>query len=181
MDTPTNRDDPLADSQILAYIKNPHTIETAEQCSEVIEALDRSIAHMEAQDASYQVGDIRRDDGWFKRMRYALAMRRNEKRRIERRSREIRGVETEAQLTLKTRETDAARLLKEQRLLVDAEARRAKRLGQAAAAQILATETSYRNRLARRFMDTAREILPEEVFRDIEHRASSPLPVKELT
>lgn len=169
--TTSNRDDPLADPRVLECIKNPHILETADQCAQVIEALDRSIAHMEAQDAAYQAGDARRDAAWYKRLCYALSMRRNEKRRIERRSKEIRGIETQQQATKRTADADEARLLKEKRLVTDAETRKAKRLAHAATLQIQAMETSHKNRVARRFMEVAKEVLPEADFKAIEMRA----------
>ena len=171
----THRDDQLADPRIAGFIHSPNTILTADECNEVLVALDRSIAHMEAQSAGYQSGDLNREASWFRRLSYALSMRRSEKRRVERRSRELRGIDTLRAQLAEGRGTPAeAKLAKEQRLLADAETRKAQKMSAAAGRQIAAMEASYKNRMARRFMAAARETLPEDVFLAIEAKAQNP-------
>jgi hypothetical protein len=175
----------LTDDQITAYIADPATIETHEIAREVIDCLDAEIAGIQAQvDAAMIEANIRplSEDRqvWVKRASYAAAMRKNSRHRVYQRDKELRGLKGPA--TMEPKHSKEEKALKQQRLLVEAEARRdAKKLAlQNTTLQIATISQQRREMDARRsfehrfYMAATRLLAPEQVAA-IKAEASPPL------
>jgi hypothetical protein len=118
----------LTDDQITALISDPAKIETHEMALEVIGVLDAEIANIQTQiDAATIEANIRplssERQSWLKRASYAAAMRRNERHKVYQRDKELRGLKGRA--FTEPKHTKEEKALKQQRLLVEAETRRA--------------------------------------------------------
>lgn len=118
----------LTDDQITALIDDPAKIETHEQALTVLDCLDAEIANIQAQvDAAVIEANARplasERQAWLRRATYAGAMRRNERHRVMQRDKELRG--TKRPGIMPGSKTKEEKLAKQQRLLAEAEARKA--------------------------------------------------------
>lgn len=122
----------LTEDQIDALIKDPATIPDHETALELMAILDHEMAGIQAQvdakAARYNgrpMPDIEED--WLRRATYASAMRKSERHKIYMRDKELRGMKGPAQLgsdpELKANKAKA-NLIKQERLLAEADIRR---------------------------------------------------------
>lgn len=168
---------PLSDDQVTAYIADPATIENHEQALEVIETLDAEIASIQAQiDAAaiennaVQLSPGRQ--GWLRRAAYAAAMRRNDRHRVMQRDKEIRG--TKGNGLTPPKRTPEERLLKQQRLMEEAQARRVAKQADVLKRQAQLEDIALRRRELKAsmsfsclFVQEAQRRLPVEEFQAI--------------
>lgn len=117
----------LTDDQVTPLIADPVRIETHDVALEVIGVLDAEIANIQTQiDAATIEANARplspERQAWLRRASYAAAMRRNERHKVYQRDKEIRG--TKPANGVKDPMKKEANLLKQQRLLAEAETRR---------------------------------------------------------
>ncbi len=117
----------LTDDQVTAFIADPATIPSHEIALAVAEVLEAEIASIQAQVDAAQIESNAKPlspdrRAWVQRASYAAAMRRNELRRILNRDKEIRG--TKHWSDKNAPEIAQAKLLKQERLKIEAEDRR---------------------------------------------------------
>lgn len=171
----------LTDEQIDEMIESPDKIETVEHAREIIDILGQEIADIRAQidvaevEAAGQGGLSEPRYAWLQRAAYAKAMRIKSLDKVHKRERELRGLF--AQVRLSRAEKKEANLLKQQRLMVEAQNRReskkslaeAKRAEQTAFAQMIKSkrEASARFSFQNVFQVVAKERLGEEKYREI--------------
>lgn len=176
----------LTDDEITAFIEDPAKIETHEVALEVIAVLDAEIANIQVQvDAAMIEANIRplsdERQAWLRRASYAGAMRRNERHRVMQRDREIRRVKGVAQM--EPRRSKEEKLLRQQRLLVEGEARREQKRAEGLRQSNLQSELSLKRKeldaarsFERRFLATAKRLLQPDVYSWIEDEASGRPP-----
>lgn len=167
----------LTDEQITALIADPAKIETHEIALEIIGCLDAEIANIQVQiDAATIEANIRplsaERQAWLRRASYAAAMRRQERHKVMQRDKEIRGTKGKAFTEPKRNKEEG--LLKQQRLMAEAEARRDKRRAEVLAlenqkASIANTRREMELKMSfnRRFHDAAERLLPKETYDQI--------------
>lgn len=167
--------DDMSDDEITALISDPAKIETHEMALEVLGVLEAEIADIQSQvDAAVIESNIRplSEDrqAWLRRATYAGAMRRNERHRVMQRDKEIRGTKIR-QNPPKDPETGR---LKQERLKLEAEARRDSRKLELTKANNRTMEIAQQRReLASRqafqweFHNRAKEMLSAEDYKRI--------------
>lgn len=116
------------EEKYLEFIQNPAAIDTHELALEVMEAINQSIASIDAQlDASAILAGNRKlrneEEDWVRRACFALAMKKRDYHKVFQRDRELRGTKGKAQ-TEANKDKYAANLLKQERLKAEAEERR---------------------------------------------------------
>lgn len=178
-----NETAPLTDEQVTAFIEDPATIESHEDALEVLAVLDAEIADIQVQvDAATIEANIRplseERQAWLRRASYAGAMRRNERHKVMQRDREIRRVKGAAQM--EPRRSKEEKILRQQRLLVEAETRREQKRAEGLRQANLQTELSLKKReldaarsLDRRFMGAAKRLLAPELYEQIAAAATA--------
>lgn len=119
--------DELTDDQITAYIEDPASILTHEVAISVYECLDNEIASIQTQiDAAMIEANLRplseERQAWAKRASFAAAVKRNQRHKVYQRDKELRGVKGKA--FTEPKHSKEEKLLKQQRLLIEAETRR---------------------------------------------------------
>lgn len=167
----------LSDDQIDEMIRDPLKIETHEQAEEIIDILEREIAGIAVQIDACGIEALARPlspdrQAWLQRASYAKAMRVNEKDKVHRRDRELRGMFAKVQLSRS--EKKEANLLKQQRLMAEAQNRREeKRLKHEAAAaersafsqgMKLKAEIKARHSFQNVFQSVAKEMADEVLY-----------------
>lgn len=121
----------LTDDEVTALIEDPAKITTHEIAMHVITVLDSEIASIQAQvDAAIIESNAKplTEDrqAWLRRASYAGAIRKGQRHRVTQRDKEIRGTKNPANMEPKVSKEE--KLLKHQRLLEEAQARKAKSL-----------------------------------------------------
>jgi hypothetical protein len=115
----------------------------------------------------------RQDEDWVRRAAYAKAIRQNERDRVYKRVRELRGTQQAAQAAGKG-ERRAANLLKQERLVAEARTRQltAQAKAEEALAKLLAAQRRNRQQkleasLNYRFYAAAKRMLPPALFDEL--------------
>jgi hypothetical protein len=163
----------LNDDEFEARLRDPTLITTHDEAIGILDEIDRSLAHIQTQIDAYAIESNGREmpperQAWLRRAAYAGAMRRNERYRIIQRDKEIRGTKGLAQTP---RKDPAIGIAKQQRLMVEADARKADKLAAHARQQVLIEDIAERRSAARMFIDVARERLTSNDFEAILNEA----------
>ena len=121
----------LTDERITELIDDPTLIDSHEIVLEVLAVLDAEIASIQSQVDAAQIEANARPlseerQSWLRRACYAGAMRKQVRHRVMMRDKELRGTKGPAQ-TLGKKGSPEERLLKQKRLLLEAEARKENR------------------------------------------------------
>lgn len=172
----------LDDDQLLDLADDPKAIESREIAAEVIDCLDHKIAGIQAQldlaliEAAGQPLSVDRQD-WVRRASYAKSMAINSRHRVIARDKTLardKGKHVPDPAKAETQK------LKQERLMLEAEARRE---AKGAKAEQLRTEQmrmsegrrerEAEQRYERRFVAAARTILPPDIFNEIRSRANA--------
>lgn len=158
---------PDEDAQVTAEIADPSLIVTFSRCMEIIGMLDIEISGIERQlevaraEAAVMALSSERQ-GWLRRAAGALSFKKSERLRVWKRGRELRGVKGPAQTP--PRQDRAEAIAKQERLKVEAEARKAGKQALAAASQAHAHELVAAANWRKHFVAVANERMNQEEF-----------------
>ena len=173
--------DEMNDEQITEFIADPAKIESHEQVLEIIGTLDSEIASIQIQIDAASFESMGRPltterEAWLRRASYAAAMRRNERHRVMQRDKEIRRIKGPAQQAPK--HTPEEKILKQQRLMEEASARRATKQAEGLKSQLALQDVAQRRRelearssFNHRFVMEAKRQLSAEAYGAISCRA----------
>jgi hypothetical protein len=149
-----------------AKLRDPALIETREEVAAIFEKLNESIVSISGQLELYRIeitarppSDERRN--WAIRATHALSCRQNEVHRVYMRDKELRNV---ARLGQKPPKQPGEGLAKQERLRVEAEARKATANANEAAIRAQREDTVQRRSVAQQFMTICQEQLNEIEF-----------------
>lgn len=187
--------DPLAglsDDAITAMIDDTASILDHATAAAIIDLLDREVASIRTQISAAEIAAGNRPlteeaQAWAKRAAYAAAIKGQQRQRVERRDKELRGLrrppaEPKSDAT-KLAQAEEGRA-KQERLRIEAETQRARieerreRLAAAKAeTHLVIKRLEHERNYARRFVANARAILPPEWLEKIEQATP---PTEEL-
>lgn len=156
----------LSDDEFEARVRDPKLIETRDEAKSMLDELDEEIVRIQAQLDTYTTEAIihaqtPERQAWFRRATYAAAMKRQERFKVYRREKELRGINLAGQ---KAKKDPTEGIAKQARLQAEAEASRAGKQAKVEAARTLQLEIGARKLFARKFMMVAKEMLTDEQF-----------------
>lgn len=177
----------ITDDELDRMISDPALILTHEQALEVLETLDDEIASIQAQIDAAQIESNAKPMSpdrlrWLQRASYAAAMRRNERHRVMQRDKELRGTKNFGGHP-KDPTKKEANIVKQQRLAVEVEIRRAAKQADLLKLQNESQTLAQRRRefqaqrereFERQFVSAARGYLSAEQFEEIRSMVKLP-------
>lgn len=164
----------LSDDEFEAKIKDPSLIKTHEEALSILEDLDMNAADISAQIDAFRiemvarVGEMPQERlAWLRRASYALAMRRNEREKIMKRDRELRGVyDMQAAIIGKASQKSVLKAARQATHTANAEAKKS-------SAEAHKMRIELNRSLDRLFVKVAKQLLQPDMYHAILELASA--------
>lgn len=165
--------DALPDDEFEARTRDPSLIATHDEAIVILDEIDEEIAHIQMQIDAYSIESNGREmppdrQAWLRRAAYAGAMYRNERHRVMQRDKELRGTKSTAHISKKD---PAIGLAKQQRLSLEAQAKREAAAAKREQHRIALEDIAERRSFARTFVRVAKERLPDAEFQAVSNEA----------
>lgn len=171
----------LTEDEVNGMINDPATIETHEQAIEIMDILNQEISSIQSQIDAAQIRSNAKpmdldEENWLKRASFACSIRKREYHKVCQRDKEIRG--TKGKAFTPPKHTPEEKILKQQRLLEEAQVKKAKRLLEIETQKRIQSEAAERNRQMKiqesfyyKFSQAAHDFLDENTYAEICNRA----------
>lgn len=171
----------LMDAEFEAKIRDVSLIKDRKEAVSIGEELERGAANIVGQidafriEMSARLGEMPEDRlAWCRRASFALSLRRQEIERVRKRERELRGVYRDSMVA--AAEGTKRAELREGRLIIEAEAVKARKAASMAESERQILAMTMRKTFERVFIQVAREALSKEQFWEIWQAARERAP-----